>query len=297
MTDIDKPGRGALGRRGLAAAGLLLAARCSPLQVLNDVAPRRRVATGLAYAGGERHRLDVYAPDASGRRRDGAPAPVIVFVYGGNWDSGSRAMYGFVGGALAAGGAVAIIPDYRLYPAVRFPDFLCDCALAVRWAADHADAYGGGGPLFLMGHSAGAYNVAMLGLDPGYLAAVGIDRRRLHGVIGLAGPYDFLPLDTDELQDIFGPPRLLARTQPVNFVDAEAPPMLLCTGGADVTVRPSNTERLAARLRAVGRPVAERIYPGIGHREIIGAIAGPLRFLAPTLRDTLAYVGLGTPLG
>ncbi len=265
----------------------MLTARCSPVRILNDLAPDHLVADGIVYGPEPRHRLDVYAP-APGRR----PAPVIVFLYGGGWTDGSRALYRFVGGALAGAGAVVVIPDYRLYPAVRFPSFLQDCALATAWAARHAAEHGGAGPPFLMGHSAGAYNAAMLGLDPQWLAAAGLDRRRLRGVIGLAGPYDFLPLDTDQLRDIFGPPPR-EHTQPVNFVDAAAPPFFLAAGTADRTVQPRNTESLATRLRAAGRPVAERIYPGVNHVEIIGAIAAPLRFLAPTWQDTRGFVGLG----
>ena len=108
---------------------------------------------------------------------------------------------------------------------------------------------------------------------------------------GLAGPYDFLPLDTDQLRDIFGPPPR-EHTQPIAFVDAAAPAFFLAAGTADKTVWPRNTEALAARLRAYDRPVSERIYPGVDHREIIGALAGPLRFLAPTLQDTMGVVGL-----
>ncbi len=249
------------------------------------------MAEGIAYGPDPRHRLDVYAP-ASWR----LPAPVIVFFYGGGWTEGSRRLYRFVGGALAGAGAVVVIPDYRLYPAVRFPSFLQDCALATAWAARHALEHGGAGAPFLMGHSAGAYNAAMLGLDPQWLAAAGLDRRLLRGVIGLAGPYDFLPLDTDQLRDIFGtPPR--EHTQPIAFVDAAAPAFFLAAGTADKTVRPRNTEALAARLRAHDRPVSERIYPGVDHREIIGALAGPLRFLAPTLQDTLGFVGLDKARG
>ncbi len=282
----SRGGASGLTRRLFATASLLLTARCSPVRVLNDLAPDYLVAEGIAYGPELRQRLDVYAPPP--RRR---PAPVIVFLYGGGWTEGSRSLYRFVGGALAEAGAVVVIPDYRLYPAVRFPGFVQDCARATAWAARQAAAYGGAGAPVLMGHSAGAYNAAMLGLDPQWLGAAGFDRRLLRGVIGLAGPYDFLPLDTDQLRDIFGPPPR-EHTQPVAFVDAAAPAFFLAAGSADRTVRPRNTTALAARLRASGRPVSERIYPGVDHREIIGALAGPLRFLAPTYQDTCGFVGL-----
>lgn len=254
------------------------------MQILNNLAPDRLVAEGLPYAAGPRHRLDVYAPDGGG------PFPVVVFLYGGGWTEGNRAMYRFVGGALAAHGFVTIIPDYRLYPEVRFPGFLEDCAQAVAWAHAHAAQWqGDAATFFLMGHSAGAYNTAMLAIDKAWLAQVGLDRAMLRGAIGISGPYDFKP-DTPTLWDIFGPPDTLARTMPITYVDGHEPPMLLLTGTADTTVRPGNTERLAARIRETGGAVQTRFYPGIDHVEIIGAVGTPLRFLAPTLRDCVDFM-------
>ena len=263
----------------------LAATACSPVQILNGLAPSRLVADGLPYGEDERQKLDIYAPAGAG------PFPVLVFLYGGAWDSGNRAIYRFLGGAFASRGIVTVVPDYRLYPAVRFPAFLQDCAAAVRWVRDNIGRYGGApGPFWLMGHSAGAYNAAMLGLDPAWLGQAGMARSDLRGVVGVSGPYDFVP-DTDELRDIFGPPEQYPRTQPINFVDGHEPPMLLLTGTADTTVRPGNTTRLAARIREKGGAVQDRFYPGIDHIEIIGAVGTPLHFLAPTLRDSLLFMG------
>ena len=276
-------------RRSLIALGGALAATgCSPVQILNSLAPERLAADGIAYGDGPRQTLDVYVPTGSG------PFPVAVFLYGGGWNSGDRGMYRFVGGALADKGFVTVIPDYRLFPDVRFPSFLQDNAAALRWTRETIGRYGGAsGPFFLIGHSAGAYNAAMLALDPQWLAGVGMGRSDLRGTAGLAGPYDFLPLDTDELREIFGPADQLARTQPINFVDGKAAPMLLLAGNKDTTVDPANTLRLAARIRQAGGSVQERIYAGIQHEEIVGAIGVPLRFLAPTLRDCVAFMGGG----
>jgi acetyl esterase/lipase len=277
------PKRLPIARRSLALGGVggLLAA-CSPLGLLNGLAPGRKVAQDLPYGAGSRRRLDVYAPAGGG------PAPIVVFYYGGSWDSGAKAMYRFVGGALAARGCVTVIPDYRLYPEVRYPDFLEDCAAAFAWAADHGADYGGAGAPFLMGHSAGAYNAAMLALVPNYLTAAGAPQPA--GMIGLAGPYDFLPLHDPKLEQIFGIPPTPPVTQPINHVDGRNPPMLLLAGTADTTVLPRNTTRLAARIRAAGGPATDKLYRGINHVEIVGAIGQPFRFLAPSLRDSLAFI-------
>ncbi len=271
----------------LLAPACLPMAACSPANVLNALAPSGPVARSIPYGIGLRRSLDVYAPTA-GR----GPYRVVLFLYGGSWDSGDKRNYRFVGAALAALGFVVVIPDYRLYPEVRYPDFLLDCAQALLWTRRHAHEFGGDGrPPVVAGHSAGAYNAAMLTLDPRWLRRFGLQPRQdLGGLVGIAGPYDFLPLDTARLRDIFAPAAPLASSQPIMHVNGPAPAVLLLAGTADRTVRPGNTIRLAAALRAHGVPVQQRLYAGVDHYEIIGAFAAPLRFLAPTLRDMVDFM-------
>lgn len=279
-------------RTMFAAIGALLTGACSPVAVLNALAPREgvRETTGLAYGAGQRHGIDVYAPEGA------AGAPVVVFLYGGSWESGDRGMYRFLGASLASAGVVCMVPDYRVWPEVGFPGFVQDAAQAMAWARRNAAAHGGAADrVVLMGHSAGAHIATLLGLDGDYLAAEGLrPADALRGVVGLAGPYDFLPLRSRTLQAIFGPESTWPASQPVNHVERGAPPMLLVTGDADSTVLPRNTESLAARLRAADNPVRTLTYPGIGHREILGAFAPGLRFLAPVRQDVLRFVAATT---
>ena len=268
-------------------AGALTA--CSSVAILNAIEPKGGVAItrDLAYAQGPRGGLDIYRPNSAL-----GSAPVVVFIYGGGWDEGRKADYTFVGAALAAQGFVTVIPDYRIFPEVRWPTFLQDNAQAVAWVKLHAREYGGDpNKLFLMGHSAGAYNAAMLALDRRWLGAVGMEPRRdLSGVVGLAGPYDFLPLRSNELRTIFGPVDQRPATQPINYVDGHNPPLFLATDTADKVVKPANTTRLAAKVRAEGGPVEERYYQGLNHALVVGAIAAPLRFLAPVLKDATRFI-------
>ena len=276
-------------RRLLALSLTLFSSGCSTVDVINALVPSSgyRVISDLPYADGARHGLDVYVPTPVPKS-----APVIVFIYGGNWQTGSKKDYLFVGQALTSRGFVVVIPDYRLYPTIRFPDFLEDNARAMRWARDHARDYGGDpNKLFLIGHSAGAYNAAMLSIDPRWLTAVGMDPAKdIRATIGLAGPYDFLPLHDPALKIMFGPEKDLPQTQPINFVTGKEPPMLLVAGTADTTVEPSNVIRLGARIRASGGEVVEKFYPGVKHEELVGAFAAPLRFIAPLLADVTAYI-------
>uniref|UniRef100_UPI00258406FE alpha/beta hydrolase n=1 Tax=uncultured Phyllobacterium sp. TaxID=253813 RepID=UPI00258406FE len=88
------------------------------------------VTRNIAYGGDRRQVLDIYAP------KNTSAAPMAIFFYGGTWQSGDKATYAFVASALAARGIVTVVPDYRLYPDVRYPAFLQDGAAVVRWAKD-----------------------------------------------------------------------------------------------------------------------------------------------------------------
>jgi acetyl esterase/lipase len=261
-----------------AAASPLVA--CSGSAVVNALTPRSgyTVERDLAYGREARQRLDLYLPDGAA-----ADAPLLVFFYGGNWQSGSKDDYRFVGQAFAARGYVTAVPDYRVYPEVRYPDFIGDGALAVaRLRERHPDRR-----LFLAGHSAGAYLAAMLALDRRWLGGAGC--APVTAAAGLAGPYDFLPLSDPVLKIIFGPEPAGPDTQPVTYVAPGAPPMLLATGTADRTVRPRNSLVLAERLRAAGVTAELVEYPDLGHVQIVAALAAPLRFVAPVLDDVDAF--------
>ncbi len=276
------------------AVGLAMAlAGCSTTGVLNALSanPAVTVTRDVAYGPDARQKLDVYAPSASAPRRR-----MVVVFYGGSWDSGARRDYAWVGQALAAKGYVAVVPDYRIYPQVVWPAFLEDGAAAVRWARDHA-AGAGADParLVLMGHSAGAYIAVDLAVDGRWATAAGVDLARdIAAVVGLSGPYDFLPLKSARLKTIFGPERGRADTQPINHVAGPAPPMLLVTGDRDTVVDPGNSDRMAAKLIAAGGQARVIHYPRLSHVTTVGALAGPLRFLAPVFRDSTDFIDQAT---
>lgn len=242
--------------------------------------------TGIVFDAGHPLALDVYAPHAARH------APVVVFFYGGSWKSGRRQWYRWVGELLARHGVVAVIPDYRKYPQVHFDGFMRDAAEAVAWAHSHAAAYGGNADaLFVMGHSAGGQIAAMLATDRQWLNAVGMRPAQLAGFIGLAGPYDFLPLTDPDLIEIFGHDRRSQeRSQPVRFVDGDEPPMLLLQGAQDRTVEPRNASSLASLVQARNEAVTLRMYPGVGHIGLLLSLSPSLPGKAPTLHDVLQFI-------
>lgn len=269
---------------------------CSPLKTLNalSAADSHTRVPDVAYGPLPRQRLDIYRPAGS------APEggwPVAVFFYGGSWNRGERSEYGFVGAALASKGVLTLVADYRLYPEVRYPDFLADSAQALAWGLGNAAAQGGNPRrVFVMGHSAGAYNAAMLALDARWLGATGHAPRELAGFIGLAGPYDFLPMTNPDAQPVFFHPNYPPDTQPLAFAGPASPRSFLAAGRSDALVDPErNTEALAGRLSAAGVPVVLRRYERANHVTLVGAFGLPLRWLAPVLDDVAAFVADAPP--
>jgi acetyl esterase/lipase len=233
---------------------------------------------GISYGPLSRQRLDIYMPEGALGQ-----CPVILFFFGGLWQSGARGDAAFIAAALAQQGFVVVVPDYGLWPEVGYPHFVNDCKAAAHWVAARINGYGGNPrSIFLMGHSAGAYNAAMVALAP--------DAPTVSGMIGLAGAYDFLPLQNPTLQKIFAGPEDPLTTQPIAHARADAPPMLLLTGAVDRVVLPRNTTSFAAKLRQLGAPVETRVYPRLGHLGIMTALMSYLRWYAPVLRDIVAFI-------
>lgn len=270
---------------------LFVLAGCSPMGVLNAVIPNAEFErrSDIAYGPGERQRLDVYLP-----RSVSAPSPVVVFFYGGAWRGGNRGSYLFAAEALASRGFTVVVPDYRVYPEVRFPGFLEDGASAVAWTRREISRHGGDpSRIFVMGHSSGAHIAAMIAYDERWLRQVGLARNDLAGFIGLAGPYDFLPLTDPKHQAVFSSEPMLEKTQPINYVRGGEPKSLLITGDADTTVKPQNTTRLAQRLRSVGSAVEEKHYEKPNHFTLVAGLAAPLR--NEELVETIARFVRGKP--
>ena len=244
------------------------------------------LAEAIAYGPDLRQRLDIYAPEGTN-----AGLPILLFVNGGSWNDGARGDYEFAGRAFAARGYLTITMDYRILPQNQFPAFVQDVALAIAWAQKEGERYGGDPKrIFAVGHSAGAYNLSLAVLDKHYLREAGADPKALRAIATLAGPFDFLPLDTRVTIDTFGKVADPATTQPINYVSAEAPPFLLLTGTSDTTVYPKNSRSLAKRLGEVDAIVELKEYEGIGHAQLMLALAKPLRRKAsPVYEDILDF--------
>ncbi|HEX7380978.1 MAG TPA: alpha/beta hydrolase [Nevskiaceae bacterium] len=270
----------------IAVAALALAA-CVNEQALNQVPAQTsvRVTPGVTYDAARGLKLDVYAPAAARH------APLVLFFFGDRWQRGTRADYRFVGQALADQGFVAMVADTGRYPPATWRKILADGAHAVVWAQAHASDYGADGQHpFLMGYSSGAYDAAMLALDPHWLQGAGGSRDALAGAIGIAGPYAFLPITAPDLRAIFAPPETWPQTQPLFWVDGGNPPMLLIASRADRIVDWDSTARLFDRIKRRGGPVEEVLYDALSHRALVASLAPGQQAQADVMANVAKFI-------
>lgn len=267
----------------------LLSTGCMSIGTFNQLTPHDRGAVRLAssepYGEGLRRTLDIYVPVGRPER-----APVLIFFYGGGWSSGEKEDHSFVGDAFAAEGFVAVVPDYRIYPEVRFPGFVDDAAIAVQWVQANISQYGGDpSRIVLVGHSAGAHIAMLTALDPRYARAAGFRSSGIRGVVGLAGPYGFDNFDIPVLRNVFGAVDNPSTVMPIAFVRRSAPPVLLLHGDRDARVRLAAARVMQIAANEAGQDSDLRVYPGIDHPTILQALSVARRDEAPVLADTLRF--------
>lgn len=220
------------------------------------------VQTDIVYDSVTGQKLDVYTPEVV--KPD---SPVVVFFYGGRWSEGQKEDYRFVGSFFAENGYIAVIPDYRKYPNVKFPAFVEDGAAALKWVSQNVS----GRKIVVSGHSAGAHIGAILVSDERYLKKVSLEPVILGGFIGLAGPYNFTP-DEPDLMDMFGPPKNYAQMQVTTFIDGSEPPMLLLHGAEDEVVGTFNYEKVESAIKSKGGKVESHLIEGFGHIDPVSSL-------------------------
>lgn len=266
-------------------AGLAIA--CSPLKFAETVFIGQQASrtTDIAYGSNSRQRLDVYRP-----RVARGQSQVVVFLYGGRWQSGSKHLYHLLGDAFTRRGFVVVVPDYRLYPEVKFPGWVNDAAQAVQWTRKNIHRFGGDSTqMWIVGHSSGAHTAALLALDERYLRDAGLPSDGVKGFISIAGPVDTAWTDAD-VQTLMGPRESWPSTYPGNFIDATEAPLLLLHGTGDKTVSPRNSTRLAERIRARGGCARVILYRGLGHVEIVVALAVPQLGNSRVVNDAVKFI-------
>ncbi len=136
--------------------------------------------TDIPGADPSRTKLDIYYHE------DLENAPVVLYAHGGGWVGGDKRMARFKPAALVPAGCLFISMNYRLRPKANLTDMASDVVKAVAWIKENAREYKGyPNRLFLMGHSAGAHLVSVVGTNETFLAEAGLSLRDIRGVISL----------------------------------------------------------------------------------------------------------------
>ncbi|AKD58607.1 alpha/beta hydrolase [Spirosoma radiotolerans] len=240
-----------------------------PSRRTKDIAYVTMNASGV---DAERHLLDVYTP-----RKVAASTklPVVVFIHGGNWNSGNKNLYAFVGRRLAKQGVVAVIINYQLSPAVLVPAMANDCAQAVHWVSQHIAEFGGDpGRIFVMGHSAGGGLAALLATDDRLFARLGLATNPVKGAIldDAAGldMFDYLtkmeyPNDQQYLIPYGKDPAVWRAVSPMYYVNDHTPPMLMYSGERTYPSITSSSQRFHQLLLNHQVKHEYKVLPGKKH--------------------------------
>ncbi|MCQ8896626.1 alpha/beta hydrolase [Limnobacter humi] len=287
--------------RTLAAAlkvlPLFILSGCSALQLVNSVSRIYTADTreNIPFDSNPALKFDLYLPE---KPADSAgPTPVVVFFYGGSWNRGNKSEYEFVGRRLASMGYIAAVPNYRLYPEVSYPDFLIDNAKSVKAILNELQKsdysrYQPDSRVVLMGHSAGAYNAAMLAYDERWLKQVGLNLpSTVKGFVGIAGAYNLYPINDVEVRPVFHHPNYPKNSQPIDFAANTTVPSLILAPESDNLV--SIEINSVALHKALDRAQVPNRYlqvKGTDHITIIGTFSPVLFFKGSTSQPIAQFV-------
>ena len=245
------------------------------------------VQSNIPYGSLSRQTLDLYKPKTSSTQK-----PILIFYYGGGWKSGEKSIYHVIGAELASKGFDVIIPDYRLFPEVRFPKFVNDAALAYNWVWQNL-AKKEERPIILIGHSAGAHIAALIAYDQSYLKKfpdASNPKFKPAGFIGFAGPYAFNPVTWPTTKDIFSTIKNEDLARPVAFVNSKSPATLLFHGEKDTVVKNWNMETLSKTLKDNKVEVETNLLPNITHIDIMLNIGLPLKQQKNILEKMITFI-------
>lgn len=267
------------------------------------VVPDDRVERDLSYreapaADPDKLRFDWYRPEGRDWR-------TVVFVHGGGWRSGDRALtvggadvYRNIGRFFASRGVAAAVISYRLQPEVPWSEQVADVTHAVRSVREKVAAEGGDpNGLFLAGHSAGAHLSAYAGLDRARLEAQGVPASSVCGIIPVSGaaldlndaPSWALGQSESYYESRFGseePPEVWRRRASVSpLVAAGAPPALILYAGGESSVLIRQAHALHERYQAVGAASRLVEVPGEDHSRIVLTLSREDKTAGPAMLD------------
>jgi arylformamidase len=244
---------------------------------------RPGVLTDVAYGDGTAETLDLFLPEHGPRRRRGAGgAPVLVFIHGGYWRALDKADHSFVAPAFTTRGALVVVPNYALCPAVTVADITLQMVRALAWVWRHIADYGGDPwRVTVAGHSAGGHLAAMLMCTEWPRYAADLPPAWIRHALAISGLFELEPLRRAPfLRDALRLTPAWARRLSPALLPAPAPraggagTVACVVGGAESEEFQRQNGLLRERWGPAVVPVCEAL-PGLHHFSILDALARP----------------------
>jgi acetyl esterase/lipase len=240
----------------------------------------------LAYFKGEgadtvRHKLDLYLPKG---QKD---FPVLFFVHGGAWASGTKQLYGPLGRVFARNGVGTVVINYRLSPKVKHPAHVEDVARAFAWTHRNIDRYGGRpDQIFVCGHSAGGHLVSLLSCDESHLKAEKLSCKDIKGCIPLCGVYTIVP--NRIFERAFGQdPAVCKAASPLSHVKGSHPPALIIYADKDYPMLDVMAEQFCKKLKGCA---CDASILKVGDRTHVSLIVQAANEADPTTQAVLQFI-------
>lgn len=268
-----------------------------------------KLVTDVAYGIHPRQQLDVYIPNTlsdilpntqfdtepntqlnTAACDGGRQLPVLLFVHGGSWQNGSKDDYLFLGESFSKAGFVVAVINYRLAPKYVYPAYVEDTTLAIKWLYAHAADFGGDAQrLFVVGHSAGAFNAISAVNDPRFFAKYGVADHVVKAAVGISGPYSY-DFTIDPSRVAFSADAHPIDVMPNHHVRQNPVPHLLLIASKDTLVKDFNTHDMADALQAAGGQVEVVTIKNATHISIIAAVSSRLEWTANTKAVVLDFL-------
>ena len=235
---------------------------------INGLTPKKgySVKPNLAYGLKARQRLDLYISDVEPSKA------LILFVHGGAWSRGDKQSYKFVGEAFSRYGYDVAVVNYHLAPEHIFPSYVDDLAVALNYLDTNQQKLGiSTNQMILMGHSAGAFNIASLLYHPNTIDFK--SKQNIKAMIGIAGPYHFDYKGDALAEDAFDAQIPYQNVMPYYFVERNSIKHYLFIADKDEIVKHSNTYDLHEQLLAQENHSEIINIEKMGHVSIMGSVS------------------------
>jgi len=217
--------------------------------------------------------LNIFSPRRSNELKD-----VFVFIHGGNWNSGRKEIYSFLGNRMARKGVVTVIIDYPLSPEATYKEMGLASARAVTWIHENIQNYGGDpDKIFVSGHSAGGHLAALIAVRDEYFSPAGkVNPIKGAIMIDAAGldMYGYLkesnyPEDNTYIQTFTNDPVIWKEASPMYHLYKGMPPFLIFRGGRTYQSIINSNEKFVNTLEAYVESVTYKVQERKKHVPMI----------------------------